>query len=273
MVKKIILSLFVLLLLTSCNAYKNIAYVQNAGSALTYADSSKTGIPDPKLKIGDLLIITINTTTPEASIPFNLPLVPGGESMNSYSIGAGTSMGGSQMLQNYLVDTQGDITLPVIGKIHALGMNKTDLSNYIKSKIYPLYLKEEPIIMIRYANYKISVLGEVNRPGLCEIKNERINIFEAIAMAGDLTIYGQRENVLLVREKVNGKRETIRIDLRDARLIDSPYYYLQQNDVLYVQPNSSKSRSSFFGTAESISLSIVGTLVSITSLIVTLSKK
>lgn len=269
--KKIILSFLVLLLLTGCNAYKNIAYVQNAGSALTYADSSKTGIPDPKLKIGDLLIITINTTTPEASIPFNLPLVPGGEAMNSYAIGSGT-MGGSQMLQNYLVDTQGDITLPVIGKIHALGMNKTDLSNYIKTKIYPFYLKEEPIIMIRYANYKISVLGEVNRPGLCEIKNERINIFEAIAMAGDLTIYGQRDNVLLVRESVNGKRQSIRIDLRDARLIDSPYYYLQQNDVLYIQPNSSKSRSSFFGAAESISLSIIGTLVSITSLIVTLSK-
>lgn len=271
--KKIFLSFVLLIMLTGCEAYKNITYVQQAGQNAIYSDSIKSNSPDPSLKVGDLLIITVNATTPEAAIPFNLPLVPGGENMNSYSIGSGTNgISGSQSLQNYLIDTNGDIVFPVVGKIHVLGMTKNDLVSYIKTKIYPYYIKEDPIITIRYANYKISILGDVNAPGVKEIKNERINIFEAIAMAGDMTIFGQRNNVLLIRESVNGKRESIRLDLRDKKLIDSPYYYLQQNDVLYVQPNGAKSRSSFFGTAETLSISVVGTLISLTSLIVTLTK-
>jgi len=271
-VKNILFSFALLVLLTGCKAYKNIVYVQNAGTAVSYSDTTKSKIPDVTLKIGDLLIITVNdATTPEAAQPFNLPLIPGGESLNSYS--STTAAGGTGTIQNYLIDIDGNITFPVLGKIHAAGMSKMALSAYIKSHIYPQYLKEEPIIYIRYANYKVSVLGEVNRPGLCEIKNERINIFEAIAMAGDLTIYGQRENVLLVRETVGGKRESIRIDLRDARLIDSPYYYLQQNDVLYVQPNAPKSRSGLISSVESMSLSVIGTVISITTLLVTLTKK
>jgi polysaccharide export outer membrane protein len=271
-VKKIILSFALLILLTGCDVFKKIVYVQNAGTALSYTDSVKSQIPDPKLKVGDLLIIVVNATTPEAAMPFNLPLVPTAESMKSYDIGSKTTMTGGGSLQNYLIDTKGDLLFPIIGKIHALGMTKSELMNYIKAKIYPYYINEEPIISIRFANYKVSVLGEANRPGSYEINNEKINIFEAIALAGDLTIYGQRENILLIRENVNGKRETVRIDLRDARLIDSPYYYLQQNDVLYIQPNASKSRSSFFNSAESLGLSLVGTLISITSLIVNLSK-
>lgn len=270
--KKNILLFAVLILLSGCEAYKKIAYVQQAGSMVSYQDSSKYVPTDPKLKVGDLLVITVNSSTPEAAIPFNLPLVPGGESMNSYSIGSGVSMTGGQTLQNYLVDSNGDISFPILGRIHVLGMKKNELSNYLKSKIFPFYIKVEPIVTIRFANFKVSVLGEVNRPGVCDIKNERVNIFEAIAIAGDLTIYGKRENILLVRENINGTRESIRIDLRDAHLIDSPYFYLQQNDILYVQPNDSKSRSSLFNSAESLGLSVIGTLISVTSLIVNLTR-
>ena len=270
--KNIILSFLLLLFLTGCNAYKKIVYVQNAGTAINYSDSSKSRIPDPKLKVGDLLIITVNASTPEAAQPFNLPLVPTTESMRSYDIGSKSSITGGGSLQNYLIDTKGDLMFPIIGKIHAQGMSKTELSDYIKSKIYPYYINEEPIITIRFANYKVSVLGEATRPGVYEINNEKINIFEAIALAGDLTIYGQRDNILLIRENINGEREKIRIDLRDARIIESPYFYLQQNDILYIQPNNSKSRASLFNTAESLGVSIVGTLISLTSLIVTLSK-
>jgi polysaccharide biosynthesis/export protein len=271
-VKKIILSLSLVVLLTGCKAFQKIVYVQHAGTAISYADSTKAISPDPKLKVGDLLIITVNSTTPEAALPFNLPLVPGGESMNSYTIGSGTSMSGGQTLQNYLVETNGSITFPILGRISVLGMTKNELIETLKNKIYPYYIKEEPIINIRYANFKVSVLGEVNSPGVREIKNERINILEALAMAGDLTIYGQRDNVLLVRENANGQRESVRIDLRDKRLIDSRYYYLQQNDILYVQPSDTKSRSAYFGAAESISFTVIGTLMSMTSLIVTLTR-
>ena len=248
---------------------KKIVYVQNAGSPVSYADTTKSKIPDPKLKVGDLLVITVNANTPEAALPFNLPLVPS-QGLTSYDPSNSSSSGIG--LQNYLIDTNGEITFPIIGKIKAVGMTKTVLSDYIKDKIHPFYIKEDPIISIRYANYKVSVLGEVVRPSVYVIQNEKINIFEAIALAGDLTIYGQRGNVLLIRENDNGKRETLRIDLRDERLINSAYYYLQQNDVLYIQPNKPKSRASGLSTAETVSISVIGTLISLTSLIVTLLK-
>jgi polysaccharide export outer membrane protein len=124
------------------------------------------------------------------------------------------------------------------------------------------------MILIRYANFKVSLLGEVKSPNVYNIQNEKISIFEALALAGDLTIYGRRDNVLLIRENLDGNRENIRIDLGDARLIDSPYYYLQQNDVIYVQPNNPKSRSSALSSAETLTVSLVGTLISLTSLLV-----
>ena len=252
---------------------KKIVYVQNAGSPVSYADTTKSKIPDPKLKVGDLLVITVNANTPEAAQPFNLPLVPN-QGLTNYDPSATTISSGSSggSLQNYLIDTNGEITFPIIGKIKAVGMTKTVLSDYIKDKIHPFYIKEDPIISIRYANYKVSILGEVAHPSVYTIQNEKINIFEAIALAGDLTIYGKRDNVLLIRENDNGKRETLRIDLRDERLINSAYYYLQQNDVLYIQPNKPKSRASGLSTAETVSISVIGTLISLTSLIVTLLK-
>lgn len=272
--KKNILSIVLVVLLTGCNAYKKVVYVQNAGTAVTYTDSIQSAIPDPALKIGDLLIITVNSNTPEAAMPFNLPLLPGSEGLKNYSnVSSNMSISnGGSGLQNYLIDTKGDITFPIIGKIHVVGMTKTGLASYIKNKIYPYYIKDEPIVNIRYTNFKVSVLGEVMRPGVFDIQNEKINIFEAIALAGDLSIFGKRDNILLVREKADGKRETLRIDLRDKRLIDSPHFYLQQNDVLYIQPNDPKSRAGFFSTAESLSLSVVGTLISLTTLIISLSK-
>jgi len=266
-VKKIFFFVALTLLVLSCNTNKQIVYVQDAGKQILYTDSSNSAIPDVTLKVGDLLTITVNTTTPEASIPFNLPVIP---SQNSFNISSVTTVASS--LQNYLVDTRGDIMFPVIGRIHVAGMKKTDLNDYIKAQIYPHYIKEEPIILIRDANFKISILGEVNRPGVCPIDNEKVSIFDAIALAGDLTIYGRRDNVLLIRES-NGKRVSVRIDLRDKRLIDSPYYFLQQNDILYIQPNNPKSNSSNLGSLETFAISIVGTLISLTTFVITVLKK
>lgn len=268
--KKIIFSFVVvfLMLMTGCKTNKHIVYLQDSGSMVSYQDSTNAPIPDISLKVGDLLTITVNSNTPESALPFNLPLIPNQSGFNSYNQGnVMTSSGGS--LQNYLVDTQGDIMFPIIGKIQVIGMTKSELSDYINKQIYPRYITEVPIITIRYANFKVSVLGEVHKPGVCSIDNEKVSIFEAIALAGDLTIFGKRENVLLIREN-DGKRETVRIDLRDKRLINSPYFYLQQNDILYIQPNDPKSRSSALSTAETISISIVGTLISLTSLLVNL---
>lgn len=264
--KKIIFSFVVILLITGCKTNKQIVYLQDSGNMISYQDSTIAPIPDISLKVGDLLTITVNSNTPEAALPFNLSSVSSQSGSNSNNLGNAMGSSGGSM-QNYLVDTRGDIMFPIIGKIRVAGMTKTELSDYINKQIYPRYIKEVPIITIRYANFKVSVLGEVNNPGVCSIDNEKVSIFEAIALAGDLTIFGKRDNVLIIRE-TNGKRETVRIDLRDKRLINSPYFYLQQNDILYIQPNDPKSRSSALSTVETLSISLIGTLFSLTSLLV-----
>lgn len=258
--------------LTSCNSSKNIVYVQSAGKAINLQDTAIKNLPEAKLKIGDILVISINSINSEAAAPFNLAGVSISENVGSYN-SSKNSGSSSAVTQNYLIDNKGNITFPIIGEIHALGMTKTELSDYIKNKVYPFYIKEKPIVTIRYENYKVSILGEVSSPSVYYIQSERINILEAIALAGDLTIYGRRDNVLLIRENDFGKKETLRIDLRDKRLIDSPYYYLQQNDVLYIQPNNPKARSSALGSVESLSISLIGTVISLTSLIVALVRQ
>lgn len=264
--RKTVFLLFIALL-TGCNAYQKVAYLQQAGTQAILSDSVQTPVPDPVIKVGDVLMITVNTNTPEAAMPFNLPLIPAGESSRSYSGGNGSYISYGLSMQNYLVDMEGNLVFPVIGKMRVAGMTKAALAEQIKKTIYPQYITEEPIILIRYANFKVSVLGEVMRPGSFLIDNEKVSILEALAMAGDMTIYGRRESVLLVREN-NGNRETVRIDIRDKNLVNSPYFYLQQNDVLYVEPNDSRARASAISTAESLSISVVGTLISIATLII-----
>lgn len=258
-------------ILTGCNTHKKVMYFQEAGKQAVFPDSIQAKIPDPIIKLGDVLMITVNTNTPEAALPFNLPLIPSGDVTKAYSGGSGSNLSSGLSLQNYLVDMEGNILFPVVGKIHVAGMTKKDLSEKIQQAIYPQYLTEKPIVLVRYTSFKVSVLGEVMRPGTFVIDNEKVSILEALALAGDMTIYGRRENILLIREN-NGNRETIRIDIRDKNLINSPYFYLQQNDVIYVVPNKSKSRSSAINTAESLLISVVGTLISLTTLVINIVK-
>ena len=259
--RKLFLTFAVVMTLYSCNTYKKVVYLQDTGQQIEYKDRVQSAIPDPILKTGDLINITVNTNIPEAAQAFNLPLIPGGEGMNSYGISK-TSISGGAGLQNYLIDTQGYLTFPVIGKLKVSGLKKSQLVNLLKTSIYP----------VRFANYKVSVLGEVNRPGAYQIDNEKVTIIDALATAGDLTIYGRRDNILLLRESENGTKTTYRIDLRDKRLIYSEFYYLEQNDVIYVQPNNPRARGSALGAAEAITVSVVGTLISLTSLIINVIK-
>lgn len=260
-----------LLLFGGCKAPKDIAYLQGAGKPILIDSTIMAPIPDAVIKKGDLLIITVNSVTPELSRPFNLSLLPT-TGMGDYGqINVLATSTGSGSLQNYLVDNQGFITFPLVGKIAAEGMSKNALSERIKSLIYPRYITEEPIINIRYADFSISVLGEVSRPGSFRINNESCSVLEALALAGDLSINGKRDNVLLIRQ-TRDARESVRLDLRDKNLINSPYYFLQQDDVLYVQPSDTKARSSKIGTAETLSLSVVSTLISLTTLIISIAK-
>ena len=203
---------------------------------------------EPEIQVGDLLTINVSALDNEAVTPFNL--VENSGSRNA-------------MVVRYLVNIDGELNFPVIGKLKAEGLTSKQL-NALLVKRLSVYI-QNPIVNIRLVNFKISVLGEVREPGSFPIPNERVSILEAISLAGDLTIQGKRNNVLLVREE-KGKRVFVNIDLTNKALFNSPYYYLAQNDVLYVTPNKAKINASSGFNIGTI-LGIVSTLISITLLL------
>ena len=248
------------LAVTSCSTPKNVAYIQNSDS-IDYAKSEY--LYDARIMPKDILTITISTVNPEASAPFNLIVRPTLTSVTSNI----SSSGGA--LQIYLVDNNGCIDFPVVGTLQVGGLTKSMCEKLIHDKIQRyMNAEENPIVTVRMSNYKISVIGEVNRPGMFTVGNEKINIFEALAQAGDLSIYGVRDRVKLIRENAKGRKEIHTINLNDANIVNSPYYYLQQNDVVYVEPNQVKARNSAIGTSTTIWISVTGALVSLASLIV-----
>ena len=222
-----------IILFASCGSVKNVAYLQNSDDV----DLSRSEyLYDARIMPKDILTITVNTVNPEASAPFNLIV---STALNTSS--ANQSLGSNRALQTYLVDNRGCIEFPVLGTIEVGGLTKSMCEQMIHDKIKPyLNAAENPVVTVRMSNYKISVLGEVNRPGMFTVGNEKINILEALAQAGDLTIYGVREKVKLIREDARGKKEIRTINLNDANIINSPYYYLQQNDIVYVEPNKDR---------------------------------
>lgn len=249
--------LLVVCSLMSCNSYRNVPYLQNPQVVNDY--KGELPLYDARIMPKDLLVITVNTTDPLAAAPFNLVV----QSSLNTSVTATTQ----PALQQYLVDNGGYIDFPVVGQIKVGNLTKRGAEELIRSELKP-YLKEEPIVTVRMVNYKISVLGEVNRPGSFTISNEKVNVLEALAMAGDMTIYGVRDNVKLIREDENGKREIINLNMNNAAIVTSPYYYLQQNDILYVTPNKIKAKNSDIGNTTTLWFSATSILVSIASLLI-----
>lgn len=259
---RLCLALLVLAVLPACSSHKDIAYLQEQEGALRAAADS---LYDARIKPKDLLTITVNTFDREASLPFNL-MYPS-NSPNGFSNNVGENI-----MQKYLVDNDGEIDFPVLGSIKVAGLTKKELEAYLRGRL-SVYLKEEPLVNVRMVNYKISVIGEVAHPNTYTITNEKVNVLEALALAGDMTIYGKRKNVKLMREGENGERNVYTIDLTDKNLIHSPYFYLQQNDVLYVEPNRTKMRNSRYSAMTGQVLTGTSVLVSVAGLIVTLTKK
>lgn len=261
-------SFFVLILLaaliTSCSAPKNIAYLWNSDDV----DLSQSQyLYDARIMPKDILTITVNTVNPEAAAPFNLIVRP---TLTSATSNLSTT-GGS--LQTYLVDNEGTIEFPVLGRVKVGGLTKAECENFIHTKIKPyLNANENPVVTVRMSSYSISVLGEVARPGSYQVSREKINILEALAQAGDLTIYGVRERVKLIREDAQGHKQIYTINLNDANLLRSPYYYLQQNDIVYVEPNKVKARNSTVGQTTTLWFSATSILISMASLLYNILK-
>ena len=261
--KKIIYSALValtmVLMLSSCGSTKNVAYFQNADS-ISYAASKM--LYEAKIMPKDELTITVITTDPKAAIPFNLAV--------SQTIGTGgqlSSSGGS--LQGYLVDNSGNIEFPVVGTLQVGGLTKNQAENLIKSKVKPYLAEQEnPIVTVRMGSSHVSVLGDVTKPGVIYAPQEKMSVLEALAQCGDLTIYGKRDNVLLIRQDAEGEKHTYRLNMNDANIINSPYYYLQQIDIIYVEPNKVKAQNSAIGSSTTLWFSAVSILTSIASLVV-----
>ena len=264
--KKISLMAFlavVVLLLSSCGSSRKVAYFQNSDT-INY--ESGRSLYDACIMPKDVLTITVNTNEPDAAVPFNLT-VP-----TSYQINRSTYS--QPVLQTYLVDNNGCINYPVIGLLKVGGLTKSACEQLIHDRIKPFMSENEnPIVTVRMSSYSVSVLGEVNRPGSFQVSREKITILEALAQAGDLTIYGVRDRVKLIREDATGKKEIHTLDLMDANLVNSPYYYLQQNDVVYVEPNRVKAQNSAVGQVTTLSFSAATILISLTSLIFTILKR
>lgn len=260
--KRLLLLFMLPLLVAGCTSYKNVPYLQNP----EVVNDLEKNLPlyDAEIMPKDLLSITVNTTDPQAAAPFNLTVQT---PMNAALTNVNTTT--QPTLQQYLVNNEGEIDFPVIGRLKVGGLTKNEAENILRGKLKE-YLKEVPIVTVRMVNYKISVLGEVTHPGSFTISNEKVNILEALAMAGDMTIYGIRDNVKLIREDAVGKREIINLNLNNAAIVTSPYYYMRQNDILYVTPNKTKAKNSDIGNSTTLWFSATSILVSIASLLATI---
>ena len=261
--KNAVLVLMSLVLLSSCMSTKNVTYFQNKEN-IDYALSKQ--FYDAKIMPNDILQIKVFSMTPEASGPFNLQ---SGSTSNTTS----STTTNQNSVYNYLVSNDGTIVMPIIGTIKVGGLSKNQAENLIKSKINPYMSESESVVVhVRMMNYKYAVLGGVRSPGLYTTQNEKVSILEAIAQAGDLTTFAYRDRIFIIRENSEGQKEYHQLNINDANIISSPYYYLQQNDVVYVEPRKMEARNAFISSNTSVWFSLVSSLMSITTFIIALSK-
>lgn len=245
----IYLSLF--FLITSCVSKKKIVYLQGNQNFGNVSNNY-----EPLIQRDDILYINISTSEVSASIPFNL---------DAQNTGTTTSSNFALQKQTFLVDSFGNIDFPVIGSVSVAGYSLNDIKNILKTKLSAYLIN--PVINIRILNFKVTVIGEVNKPGEISVNSQRLTLLEAIAQAGDLTLYGKRDNILLIRD-FQGIKTSTRIDITNADFVNSPYYYLDQNDVIYVEPRKSKIDSTTFGSNLTTIASLLGFVIT-TTLILT----
>jgi polysaccharide export outer membrane protein len=257
LLKKTIPFLLVFLVF-SCKPRKELVYYQNIDGL---ASSEKLNSYEIKIQPDDLLMIIVSADDPESALPFNLTTisVPSTNGLNTYSRG-------QESIQTYLVDSSGIIDFPVLGKLKVGGLSRSEVMQLLESKISK-YIKN-PIINIRLINFKVSVQGEVTLPGTYPISSDRVTLIEAISMAKDLTIYGKRDNILIIRE-INGVKSYNRVDITKADFINSPFYYLAQNDVVYVEPNKTRINGAAVGANTGVIISVTSLLITVITLIVT----
>ncbi len=253
-------------LLVSCSTQKEIAYFQDIkpGEENTLTDATII-----RIRPEDKISIIVNSKDPELAALFNLPYIS-----NQISSTRSSSQNSNSQISGFTVDSDGYIDYPIIGKIYVQDMTREEIAKYIKNELISRNLIKDPVVTVEFMNLTIAVLGEVSSPGRYSIDRDKITILEALSMAGDLTINGKRDNVQVLRN-VNNKQVTYTLDLRSAKdIYTSPAYYLQQNDVIYVEPNSKRARestvngnnvrsASFWVSIASLTMTIATTIITI----------
>lgn len=260
--KRIILVLLIVAtLLSSCNSSRKVVYFQDVANNESLPVGSDYEI---RIQPADMLGIVVNSKDHELAAPFNLPMV--------YHQGEGGNTG-TQQMQGYLVSPEGEITFPALGKIRVAGLTRSELMSIIEQKLIDEGYLKEPIVTVTFQNLKINVIGEVSNPGVYSVGTNKLTILDALSLAGDLSIYGKRDRVAVIREK-NNERIITYLDLRSKSLFNSPYFYLQQNDVVYVEPNKRKAQQTNINQNSSISTytSLSSALASVATMVITLTK-
>ena len=243
-----------LLVNSACSSHKDLIYFQKDLPDVSNLQSNYT----PTLKTDDFLAVLVTADDPEAALAFNFPLGTQQNFNNGYTIG-------NPALVGYLVNANGEIKLPIIGSLKVAGLNRMEVTSLIEGKLKE-YIKN-PVVNIQIQNYKVTVLGDVRNPGTFKIPNERMTILEAIGLAGDLRMTGNRRNVLVIRD-VNGLKTEYRLDLTSKAVFSSPAYYLTQNDVVYVEPNTTaQSESTLWRTTGPMFISLTSLVVTTVTLI------
>jgi len=247
-----ILTIALVCLVSSCATTKNVPYFQDISLAKMSVMDSTAVYADPKIQPDDILSISIFTTDPQSTSIIN-------QSTTSLALGASSASSiGQQQVSGYLVDKKGEVELAVVGKIKLVGLTTYQARDSIRIRLEKLY--NQPAVQVRFANFKVTILGEVARPAAYTLPNEKVSVLDAIGLAGDLTIYGKRENVLLIHDN-NGKKEFARFNLNSGELFNSPYFYLKQNDVIYVEPNKAKIATN--NASRTQTFAILGTALSL----------
>lgn len=257
--KKIFLLLLIPLFIGGCSSYKKSIYLRNDEVLEKAQQNNKQYVYRVMPK--DELTITVSTSDPASSVPFYRKIGQGKDQASSAQ-----GMNNAKLL-DYLVDNEGNIDYPVLGKLHVAGLTTRECEALIRKELQQ-YLNEVGFLTVRTSNYKISVLGEVKSPGTYTVSDERINIFQALALAGDMTVFSVRDDVQLLREDSLGNRRVLHLDLTSADIALSPDYYLQQNDIVYVKPTKAKVHSNTFSNNSSTWVSLMSLAATIASLVI-----
>lgn len=237
-----------LVLATGCTNTKNIVYFKDIQDSIyrTPAPVELAAYTEPVIRPNDILQVSVQTLDPQSTA------LTGAQSTSTYNVQGTSSMAaGGSTVQGFLVDKEGYIELPLVGKIAVGGLTTSQAREAIRNKAAIYY--KDPVVNVRFANFYISVLGEVNRPAQYTIPNEKATVLDAIALAGDMTVYGKRENILLIREQ-DGKKYAMRFNLNSSETFKNPYFYLKQGDVIYVEPNKARAAVNETRTVRNITI-------------------